>query len=81
MPNMSLKKVPMPEQEPTVRNKNFQEVAMGYTEDMAVEEATRIAVKTVRRFLSEHPEGPAVTFVCFDEQTAAAYRREVGQEG
>ena len=41
MPNMSLKKVPMPEQEPTVRNKNFQEVAMGYTEDMAVEEATR----------------------------------------
>lgn len=46
-----------------------------------VEEATRIAVKTVRRFLSEHPEGPAVTFVCFDEQTAAAYRREVGQEG
>ena len=42
-----------------------------------VEEATRIAVKTVRRFLSEHPEGPAVTFVCFNEQTAAAYRREV----
>ncbi len=41
MPNMSLKKVPMPEQDPNVRNKNFLEVATGYTEDMAVEEATR----------------------------------------
>ena len=41
MPNMSLKKIPMPEQDPNVRNKNFLEVATGYTEDMAVEEATR----------------------------------------
>lgn len=41
MPNMSLKKVPMPEQDPNVRNKNFLEVSTGYTEDMAVEEATR----------------------------------------
>ena len=29
MPNMSLKKVPMPEQEPNVRNHNFQEVSLG----------------------------------------------------
>lgn len=41
MPNMSLKKVPMPEQEPNVRNKNFLEVAKGYTEEMAKEEAGR----------------------------------------
>ena len=41
MPNMSLKKVEMPVQEPTVRNKNFEEVALGYTEEMAVEEASR----------------------------------------
>ena len=41
MPNMSLKKVPMPEQDPNVRNKNFQEVALGYTPEMAMEEATR----------------------------------------
>lgn len=41
MPNMSLTKVPMPEQKPDVRNKNFEEVAMGYTPEMAVEEATR----------------------------------------
>ena len=41
MPNMSLTKVPMPAQEPDVRNKNFDEVALGYTAEMAIEEATR----------------------------------------
>ena len=41
MANMSLKKVPMPEQEPLVRARNFQEVTLGYTEEMAVEEAGR----------------------------------------
>lgn len=41
MANMSLKKVPMPEQEPNQRNKNFKEVALGYEENMAVEEAER----------------------------------------
>ena len=41
MPNMSLTKVPMPEQDPNVRNKNFLEVAMGYTEELAMEEASR----------------------------------------
>ena len=41
MPNMSLKKHEMPSQEPLVRNKNFQEVALGYTAETAVEEAQR----------------------------------------
>lgn len=41
MPNMSPKKVAMPEQQPNVRNRNFAEVAMGYTAEMAVEEAGR----------------------------------------
>ncbi|MDE4541560.1 NADPH-dependent glutamate synthase [Thermoanaerobacterium sp. R66] len=41
MANMSLKKVPMLEQEPNQRNKNFKEVALGYEENMAVEEAER----------------------------------------
>ena len=41
MPNMSLTKVVMPEQEANVRNKNFDEVALGYTKEMAMEEATR----------------------------------------
>lgn len=31
----------MPEQEPDIRNKNFSEVALGYTEEMAVREAKR----------------------------------------
>ena len=39
--NMSLKKNPMPAQEPDVRNKNFDEVALGYTEEMALDEAAR----------------------------------------
>ena len=39
--NMSPTKVPMPEQAPDVRNKNFKEVALGYTEENAIEEATR----------------------------------------
>ncbi len=39
--NMSLTKVAMPEQDPNVRNKNFKEVALGYTKEMAMEEATR----------------------------------------
>lgn len=41
MPNMSPKKVNMPEQEPDIRNKNFLEVALGYTPEMAQEEAQR----------------------------------------
>ena len=41
MANMSLKKNPMPSQEPDVRNKNFDEVALGYTEEMAIDEAKR----------------------------------------
>lgn len=39
--NMSLEKVKMPEQDPNVRNKNFDEVALGYTPEMAMEEARR----------------------------------------
>ena len=41
MINNSLNKTPMPEQPPCVRNKNFLEVATGYTEEMAISEAKR----------------------------------------
>ena len=41
MANMSLKKNPMPSQDPNVRNKNFKEVALGYTEEQALDEASR----------------------------------------
>jgi len=39
--NMDPKKTPMPEQDPQVRTTNFDEVALGYTEEMAVNEAMR----------------------------------------
>ncbi|MBR2717798.1 MAG: NADPH-dependent glutamate synthase [Clostridia bacterium] len=41
MPNMSLQKNPMPEQDPVVRAGNFKEVALGYTREIAMEEADR----------------------------------------
>ena len=41
MPDMSLQKHPMPVQDPQVRRYNFDEVALGYTEEQAVAEAGR----------------------------------------
>ena len=41
MPNMRMDKNPMPSQDPNVRNKNFEEVALGYTEEQAIDEAQR----------------------------------------
>ncbi len=41
MPNMSQKKNEMPVQDPKVRSGNFDEVALGYTEEQALDEADR----------------------------------------
>ena len=41
MPNMNPKKNPMPSQDPKVRARNFGEVALGYTKEMAIDEAER----------------------------------------
>ena len=41
MANMSMEKCPMPSQEPNIRKRNFDEVATGYTYEMAIEEAKR----------------------------------------
>ncbi|HOF99779.1 MAG TPA: NADPH-dependent glutamate synthase [Clostridia bacterium] len=41
MPNMNLKKTAMPEQDAKERAANFKEVALGYEEAMALEEASR----------------------------------------
>ncbi len=41
MPNMNPKKNPMPSQEPSVRARNFEEVALGYDEATAIDEALR----------------------------------------
>ena len=68
--NMSMTKNPMPEQDPEVRSHNFDEVALGYTAEMAMQEAARcldcknspcrsgcpVAVK-IPRFLEKVREG------------------------
>lgn len=41
MPNMSLQKNKMPVQDPEIRKNNFSEVALGYTEEQAIDEAKR----------------------------------------
>ena len=41
MPNMAMQKTPMPEEKPEIRNKTFEEVALGYTPEQAQEEANR----------------------------------------
>lgn len=41
MPNMSLKKIEMPVQDGEIRRNNFDEVTLGYTKEMAMEEAER----------------------------------------
>ena len=41
MANMSLKKNEMPSQNPEIRKRNFEEVALGYTAEQAIDEAKR----------------------------------------
>ena len=41
MANMTLTKTPMPEQDPKVRARNFEEVALGYTAEQGMQEAGR----------------------------------------
>ena len=41
MANMAPGKNPMPSQEPDIRNKNFDEVALGYTKEQALDESER----------------------------------------
>ena len=41
MANMSLVKNPMPEQDPVIRSTNFDEVALGYSAEAAIDEAKR----------------------------------------
>ena len=55
MANMSLKKNPMPSQDPIVRGKNFLEVATGYTEEMAIDEAQRCLLCKNPRCMSGCP--------------------------
>ena len=59
--NMSNVKNPMPVQDPKVRGKNFEEVALGYTEETAIDEAKRclncrnpVGVANMRRIIERN---------------------------
>lgn len=69
MPNMSPKKNEMPVQEPCVRNKNFSEVALGYTEEQAIDEATRCLNCKHKPCVSGCPVG--IQIPAFIEKVAA----------
>ena len=56
-PNMSPKKVPIPEQKPEERVKNFNEVALGYTPEQAKEEAARCLQCKMRPCVEGCPVG------------------------
>ncbi len=60
MANNPLFKTPMPHQSPTVRNKNFSEVALGYTPEMAINEAKRCLNCKNKPCVSGCPVGIAI---------------------
>ena len=72
MPNMSLKKVEMPVQDGEVRRNNFEEVALGYTKEMAMEEAQRCLHCPTKPCISGCPV--AVNIPDFIEQVKEAYQ-------
>ena len=64
--NNQLTKTPMPEQDPVIRAANFKEVALGYTPEMAVQEAKRCLHCKTRPCVSGCPVN-----VCIPEFIAA----------
>lgn len=68
-PNMALEKVPMPERDPKERATCFEEVATGYTLEMAMEEATRCLNCKAKPCVSGCPVG--VRIPEFIQQMAA----------
>lgn len=75
--NMDMKRCPMPAQAPDVRNKNFDEVATGYTYDMAVNEARRCLNCPKKPCVSACPvqiDIPAFIARVADEDMEGAYR-------
>ena len=77
MPNMSLTRCPMPSQDPAVRSKNFDEVALGYTYEMAVEEAKRCLHCKHKPCVSGCPVG--IDIPAFVEKVAAGEIEEAYQ--
>ncbi len=78
MKNMSPKKVQMPEQAADIRNKNFDEVSLGFTAEMAVEEATRCLGCKNRPCVAGCPVGvqiPEFISLVAEEKFEEAYRK------
>lgn len=46
-----------------------------------IEAATRIAVETVSKYLSQHDNEPDVTFCCFSARDLAVYRQMLAEHG
>ncbi|MBR4039040.1 MAG: NADPH-dependent glutamate synthase [Clostridia bacterium] len=77
MRNMDPKKCPMPSQDPNVRNRNFDEVALGYTWEMAVNEAKRCLNCPKKPCVSACPvqiDIPAFIACVANEDMEGAYR-------
>lgn len=75
--NMSPVKVAMPEQEPRIRGRNFLEVALGYTPEQAMEEATRCLQCKTKPCVSACPVNvpiPAFIAEIAEGRFEAAYR-------
>ncbi|NLZ70421.1 MAG: NADPH-dependent glutamate synthase [Clostridiaceae bacterium] len=77
-PNMSLTKVPMPHQDPIERASNFNEVALGYTAEMAMEEARRCLQCKHRPCVNGcpvHVKIPEFIHLVAEGEFAAAYEK------
>ena len=72
--NMDLKRCPMPTQDPNVRNRNFDEVATGYTYEMAVNEARRCLKKPCVSACPVQIDIPAFIACVASEDLEGAYR-------
>ena len=75
--NMDPKRCPMPTQDPNVRNRNFDEVATGYTYEMAVNEARRCLNCPKKPCVSACPvqiDIPAFIACVASEDLEGAYR-------
>ena len=75
--NMDPRKCPMPSQDPEIRNQNFDEVALGYTYEMAVGEAKRCLNCPKKPCVSACPvqiDIPAFIACVANEDMEGAYR-------